>query len=306
MTQPSSPPRTLRHRALFVLKPVVAVTVILLVVFPFALALIFIRALTTGGCGGDGDPAAYNLPFENISFPSSEFNIPIRGYFIPGDNGVTVIVPPAFTSGRGGWLHEIAVLHEHGYSALSYESRSCMGQVISLGYAEVTEVGDALDYLATRPDVDMGKVGIHGFSSAGATSIMAGARYPSLRAVLAEGGYHDFGEQLHDNVEAQWPGLGVLYELGVHAGYRLTTGYDLSVLSPMSSISQISPRPILLIYGTAEPSLPGARLQLAAAGANAQLWEVPGATHGSYWYTAPEEFERRVIAFYDSAFDIRR
>jgi uncharacterized protein len=306
MIPPPTATRTLRQRALFVLKPVLIVTLLLLFVFPFALGVIFIRALTTGGCGGDGDPAAFNLPFEDITFPSSEFGTPIRGFFIPGDNGVTIIVPPAFTSGRGSWLHEIAVLHEHGYSTLSYESRSCMGQYVSLGYAEVTEVGDALDYLATRPDVDMEMVGIHGFSSAGATSIMAGARYSALRAILAEGGYHDFGEQLHDNVEAQWPGLGSLYEFGVHLGYRLTTGYDISVLSPVSAIDEIAPRSILLIYGTAEPSLPGAHLQLSAAGPNAQLWEVPGATHGSYWYTAPEEFEQRVIAFYDNAFDIRR
>jgi pimeloyl-ACP methyl ester carboxylesterase len=91
----------------------------------------------------------------------------------------------------------------------------------------------------------------------------------------------------------------------VHIGYRLMTGYDLSVLSPVSVIDEIAPRPILLIYGTAEPSLPGARLQLAAAGENAQLWEVPGAGHGGYMDVAPAEFERRVIAFYNSAFGIQ-
>jgi uncharacterized protein len=167
-------------------------------------------------------------------------------------------------------------------------------------------VGDALDYLATRPDVDMEKLAIHGFSVGGAIATMAGARYPELKAVSAEGGYHDFSEQLSDNVQAQWPGLGFLYEWGVHIGYRLTTGYDLSVLSPIAAIGQIAPRPILLIYGTAEPSLPGAHLQMAAAKGNAELWEVPGATHGTYQYGAPEEYERRVVGFYDRVFNIRR
>lgn len=309
MIYPEQPPateRTLRQRALFVLRPVLAVAAVLLFVMPFALGVIFIRVLTTNGCSGGESPAVYNLPYEEISFVSSELQMPINGYFIPGDNGVTIIVPPAYTSGRGNLMHEIAVLHPYGYSFLSFESRSCMGHYVSLGYAEVTEVGDALDYLATRPDVDMNRLGIHGFSAGGATAIMAGARYPQLKAVSAEGGYHDFAEQLSDNVEAQWPGLGILYELGVHIGYRLTTGYDLSVLSPVSAIGEIAPRPILLIYGTAEPSLPGARMQLAAAGENAQLWEVPGAWHGGYLYTAPEAFERRVVAFYDSAFAIRR
>jgi uncharacterized protein len=285
----------------------VVIGIILMVGIPFVYGLNFIRDLTTGSCSGDGDPAAYDLPFEEVSFQSSEFNMPIRAYFIPGDNGATLIVPPGTTGGRGGWLHEIAVLNRNGYSALSYESRNCMGHPISLGYAEVTEVGDALDYLATRPDVNMEKVGVHGFSAAGAMAIMAGARYPAISAVLAEGGYHDFGESLHDTVQAQgWSFLGAFYELGARFGYRYTTGYDVSVLSPVSVIGQIAPRPILLIYGTNEPSLPGAHLELAAAGDNAELWEVTGATHGSYWYTAPEEFEERVIAFYDRAFDISR
>ena len=304
MSQPVSHARTVRQRVLFVLRTATVIGAGLVILIPFAVGYLFILGLTTGGCSGGGDPAAYNLPFEDVSFPSSQFKMPIKAYFIPGDNGVTVIVPPAHTNGRGSWLHEIAVLHRHGYSALTYESRSGMGHRVSLGYAEVTEVGDALDYLATRPDVDMKKIGIHGFSSAGATAIMAGARYPTLRAVLAEGGYHDFGEAVHDTSQVQgWSFLGTFYELGTRVGYRLTTGYDLSVLSPVSVIGQIAPRPILLIYGTAEPGLPGAYLELAAAGANAQLWAVPGATHGSYWYTAPEEFERRVIAFYDDAFN---
>ncbi len=305
MTQPAKSTRTIGKRILFVLLPVLVIGLLLLVAIPFVYGSNFLRDLTTAGCGGGDDPAAYDLPFEEISFPSSAFKTQINGYFIPGDNGVTLIVPPAYTSARGSLMHEIAILHKHGYSALSFESRSCMGHVISLGYAEVNEVGDALDYLATRPDVDMEKIGIHGFSSAGATTLMAGARYPNLRAVLAEGGYHDFSASVHDTVQAQgWSFLGRFYELGAHVSYRMVTGYDMSVLSPISVIGQIAPRPILLIYGTNEPSLPGAHLELAAAGNNAQLWEVPGATHGSYWYTAPEEFEQRVIAFYDSAFGI--
>ncbi|MEO8610184.1 MAG: prolyl oligopeptidase family serine peptidase [Chloroflexota bacterium] len=304
----SSPPnstRTIRQRVLFVLRPVVIIGVLVAFLVPFVAGIIFIRALTTGGCGGADDPAAYNMPFEDVSFPSSEFKTDIKAFFIPGDNGVTLIIPPGYTSGRGNLLHELVLLHKHGYGALTYESRACMGHYISLGYAEVTEVGDALDYLATRSDVDMDKLAIHGFSSAGATTLMAAARYPQLRAVVAEGGYHDFGDALRDTSQGQqWAFLGLFYEFGVRVGYRWTTGYDLSVLSPISTIGEIAPRPILLIYGTAEPSLRGGRLELAAAGDNAQLWEVPGATHGSYSWTAPEAFEQRVVDFYDKAFDL--
>ena len=81
----------------------------------------------------------------------------------------------------------------------------------------------------------------------------------------------------------------------------MTTGDRFERLSPVSVIGQIAPRPILLIYGTNEPSLPGAHLELAAAGSNATLWEVAGATHGSYIYTAPDEYRQRVTGVYDTA-----
>jgi hypothetical protein len=163
--------RSLRQRVVFVLRPVVIVGVLLAMVVPFAAGVIFARALTISPCTGGESPAVYDLPFEEITFPSSAFGSEIKGYFIPGDNGATLISPPTGSSARGNWMHEIAVLHKHGYSVLSFDSRSCMGQVLSLGYTEVREVGDALDYLATRPDVDMEKVGIHGFSTGGATAM---------------------------------------------------------------------------------------------------------------------------------------
>lgn len=277
---------------------------LLALAIPFVLGYSMMVTFTTGGCGGGDDPRHYGLPFEEVTFPAAELQTTIAGYFIPGANGATLIVPPTGASDRGNWLHEIAVLHRHGYSALSYESRNCLGHTHSLGYAEVAEVADALAYLRTRPDVDMARVGIHGFSTAGATAILAAARFPELRAVVAEGGYHDLVAQLRASLGGAWYSLP--YEWGARLAYRLVTGYDMSVLSPVSVIQQIAPRPILLIYSTDEPSLDGGRAQQAAAGAHASLWEVPGAGHGGYWYAAPEEFERRVIAFYDAAFGISR
>jgi hypothetical protein len=88
--------------------------------------------------------------------------------------------------------------------------------------------------------------------------------------------------------------------------YRLTTGYDVTVLSPLDAITKIPPRPIFLIYGSIEPSLPGAKEQLATVraadpNAPADLWVVPGAWHGGYVSVAAAEYERRVVAFYDCA-----
>jgi pimeloyl-ACP methyl ester carboxylesterase len=172
---------------------------------------------------------------------------------------------------------------------------------VSLGYEEIDEVADALDYLTSRPDIDPDHIGVFGFSSAGATAIMAAARLPQLKAVVAEGGYGDFAE---DSLTANPDGSLFSY---VQAGffwsvrqtYRLLTGLDINLLSPVDVIGRIAPRPILLIYGSKEISLTGARNQQTAAGGNAELWIVEGAGHGDYLDVAPEAYEAQLVSFFD-------
>jgi uncharacterized protein len=302
LNNPSRPKRTLRQRLLFVALPVLIATVLLVIGIPMALGAMFMRGITGGGCGGVTSPDEYDLPFEEVLFYASAIDLDLHGFFIPGDNGVTLLVPPTGNAGNGNLMHEIAVLNRQGYTVMTWEARSCEGfPYHSLGYAEADDVRSALDYLAARGAVDAVRVGIHGFSTAGATAIIAGARYPELRTVLAEGNYHDFPEHLSNSLGGWY---GAFYLLGARITYRLNTGLEMSNLSPVSVIGQIAPRPIMLIYGQFESALYGGHLELAAAGPNAQLWEVPGAQHGNYWHVAPEEFERRVIAFYNTAWGL--
>lgn len=307
MSAQVKPHRTLKQRVLFVIRLTGFAVIVLLVFVPLLIGGGFIVSATSGGCGGGEDPSAYGLAYEDVAFPSSQFNASIRAYFLPGDNGVTVIITPALTAGRGSRMHEMAILVRHGYNVLTYDSRNCIGQPNTMGYAETTEVGDALAYLAARPDIDAERIGVQGFSAGGAAAIMAGARFPALKSVVAEGNYHDFAVEIRDSITANGPlPLLLPYELGMRIAYRLITGYDLSVLSPISAIPKIYPRPIFLIYGSSEPALYGAHSMVAAAGGNAELWVVDGADHGNYVSVAPEAFERRLIGFYDSVYGITR
>lgn len=295
-------PRTLRQRIRFVTRVTLFILVSLALIVPLAFGAGFMLVLTAPGCGGETTPP---MPYEDVSFPSSEFNRPTPAYFIPAEqsNGAAVIVVPTGNAGRGDRMSEIAVYHAGGFDVLTYNSRACFGAPNSLGYHEAEQVVDALAYLETRPGVDMSRIGIHGFSAGGAAAIMAAARFPQLGAVVAQGGYHDFRAEVERNTPpALW--FAPLFRFGAFAVYRLTTDDDISVLSPISVIDRIPPRPILLIYGTDEPGLHGARLQLAAAGSNAELWEVTGAGHGNYLAAAPDEYPRRVVAFMAAALGV--
>ena len=294
-----------RKRLLRILRLFAFVVIFLLLFVPFALGFATIWLVTHTPCGAGGPPDDNDLAgYEAVSFFSAALDHDLNGYFVPGSNGVTILLPPALGNGAGDWYQDHVVLHQAGYNLFRYESRNCAGFPNSLGYHEVAEVGDALAYLGTRPDVDMERIGIYGFSAGGATSIMAAARYPQIGAVIATGGYHDFAALLGEQEDGQW--FSLLYRAGAHLAYRLATGQSMTVLSPVSVIDEIAPRPVQLIYGTHESSLAGAHLQLAAAGPTANLWVVEGATHGTYWQTAPDKFERTVLSFLDSAFGVTR
>ena len=267
---------------------------------PVALGAATTVTLLYAPCGEVGaSPGDFGLAWEDVALQASAGG-QFRGYLIPGTNGAVILMPPTTNDGRGSRLDMAALFAQHGYAVLTFESRRCAGMgPLSLGYRETDEVGDALTYVTQRAGIDPGRVGIYGFSSAGATAIMAAARFPGIRAVVAEGGYGDFAENAigrrSDTI------FEAIYKWSLGASYRVITGLDINRLSPLDVIGSIAPRPILLIYGTREQSLAGGRQQAAAAGPGAELWVVEGAGHGTYRDAAPGEYERRVIAFFDRA-----
>lgn len=299
----ASSPRSFRYW-LRLLGLFLVALVITLISLPFLLGLLSAAGLVYPPCRDSGaNPGQFGYSWEDVTVQASAGGS-FRGYLIPGSNGATVIVAPPLNTGRDGRLAEAILLRKHGFTVFTYESRRCAGMGgLSLGLKEVSEVGDALNYLQSRADVDPERIGIYGFSSAGATAIMAAACLPDIKAVVAEGGYGDFSRGvLGTGSSAGWRGLfEALYLESIRRSYRLLTGQSLEVLAPVRVIGKVRPRPILLIYGSREVSLVGGRQLKAAAGANAELWIVPGAGHGDYLVAAPEAYEARLVTFFEQA-----
>ncbi|MFO7321177.1 MAG: prolyl oligopeptidase family serine peptidase [Chloroflexota bacterium] len=276
-----------------------------LLFLPLAAGGLLMWGLTHVGCARSGSPDQFGLAYEDVRFTTPQGRS-IDGYFLPGSNGGTVIVAPSLANDRGGDLADAAIFNRAGFHVLTFDSPTCAGAPVhSLGYLEAGDAEAAFHYLASRPDVDASRVSIHGFSSAGAASLFAAARRPELRAVSAKGGYHDLPVLL--GVGRDQGFFMSLIAAGGRLGYRLSTGLDIEVLRPVDVMQAIAPRPVLLIYGSREVSLPGARQMLeraTAAGVPAELWVVEGAGHGNYHAVAGETYERRLTDFHRRAFDI--
>ncbi len=265
-----------------------------------AFGVSMLASLTHPGC------AHYAIP-EGGNIQSVSFNTPrgytLSGFFLPGSNDATVIIVPTMGNDRAGGLPAASIFNRAGFNALTFDAATCAGATYhSLGYSEADDVLAAYDYLSQRGDIDRRRVALHGFSSAGATSLFAAARLPQIQAVSVEGNYADFADQLGIG-QAAGP-MEQLIRVGAALSYRLTTGLDVRQLDPLTAIDAIAPRPILFVYGSREVSLPGARLMLARAqeqGGKAELWVVDGSGHGGYEAAAGKTYEKQLIDFHLAA-----
>lgn len=313
MNTPQDPPSmTLRRRLRRLIVIFVIFFVLPLILIPFGFGFTSMFGLLHPPCADGGTPDVYGVDFREISIPAPGGGS-YRGFYMAGDPAsyrgeATIIVPPAYAGGRGAMLEEASLLVKAGYNILMYEGRICAGKTLSLGYRDVEDIGAALDYLRANPEgfrVDMSRIALHGYSSAGAASTMAMARYPEVRGAVAEGGYHNLNELMGIGTPANV--LHGIMQVGSLSAYRLFTGDDPAVLDPFGALEHIPPRGLFLVYGSKESTLPGAERQLARLlevdpEAFTALWVPQDADHGTYVRTAgAAEFTRQMTGFYDCA-----
>ena len=270
----------------------------------------YAHALAYPGCRGPHrTPAALDLlDYQEVTFvpyglaTGTPDGLRLSAWWLPSQNGAAVILLPGIGQARDGMLDQGAMLARHGYGVLFTEPRSCANPdgAFTAGYLEVGDVAGALAFVQAQPGVEARRIGALGFSVGGAMAILSAAQLPDIRAVVAEGNFYNLGDDIA-NTGGNNSLLQSFYYHTILFFYRYYTGVDARLVSPVDAIGEISTRPVLLIFGEHEAGQGRAWEQLAAAGEPKSLWIVPGLGHGGYIQTWPEEYEARVIAFFDEA-----
>ena len=284
-----------------------AFALVMLALIPFLLltgmSYVYISLFTRVPCvPASRTPADIGLArFEDVTFQTPD-GVTARGWYIPPSNGAVIMLVPGLGGARDGMLGDAAILARHGYGLLMYDARQCNvpGAKGTLGYVETNELLGAVEYLSRR-DRSL-RIGALGFSEGGTIVIRGAARDGRVRAVVAEGGFHDLAQHVWHVNQVSW--VRQLVEGQVLMFYRLDTGIDPAQVSPATDISRISPRPVLLIYGEHEAERGGAERLFNAAREPKQMWIVPDAGHGGYIGAAPQEYEQRVVTFFDKVIGI--
>jgi dipeptidyl aminopeptidase/acylaminoacyl peptidase len=266
---------------------------------------IYAHVLTHPGCGDTGTtPADVGIEgVQDVSYRTHDGMI-LRAWYLAPQNDVVIILLPGLGGGRDGMLREGTILARHDYGLLMTETRSCAhpeGQT-TLGYYEAEDLQEAVTWVLDQPGVK--HVGVLGYSLGGITATMGAAADERLEAVVAEGGFYDLAADVTNEGGTNSLWERIMFQ-AILVCFRLETGVNARDVSPISVIDRISPRPLLLIYGELETDETRPWEQLERAGEPKDLWIVPGAWHGGYLDVATEEWEQRVVAFFDEAFALR-
>jgi len=243
-------------------------------------------------------PAERGLAFEPVQFASGD-GTGLTGWFIPaaGEARGTVIHCHGNAQNMSShWLFAEFLPRRH-FNLLVFDYRGYgKSEGTPSRRGTIEDARAALEYVLGRRDVDPGRVGLFGQSIGGAVAVVVAAGDQRVRGLVIDSAFSSYRAEAAHALRSNpvtwlpaWPLSRVLIRSG---------------LDPIDHIQAISPRPTLVIHGTADRVVPCemGRELAEKAGEPKELWLVDGAGHTASMHARPAEYERKVCDFFEKAF----
>lgn len=229
-------------------------------------------------------------------------------------NGNAVILLHGLGDNRVGMIGYTQLLLGHGYAVLMPDARAhgeSGGDLATYGIVERDDIRLWFEWLkqTEHPACIYGL----GESMGAAHMLQSLAVEPHFCAVVAESSFSNFREIAYDRMGQRfgtgpWLGRTVLrpvVEIALLIA-RVKYHVDLTQASPEDAVANTHV-PVLLIHGVVDSNIPLRHsLRLVAHNPLLTLWEVPGADHCGAMSVAPEEFERRIVEWFQTHKNIAR
>lgn len=245
---------------------------------------------------------------------AAEDGVTLRAWFVrPANrNGDAVILLHGVADNRMGMLGYADLLLRHGFAVLLPDARAhgqSGGDAVTYGAKEAGDVRSWFNWVkqAESPRCVDGL----GNSMGAAVLLESLSTTPGFCAVVAESPFADFREAAFIRM-GQWTGTGpwigrTVLRPAVESGLlyaRWVYGADLGQDSPQDSVAA-SRVPVLLIHGKRDDNLPAYNSEMIltrsrSRGNEVVLWEPAEAGHTGAAEAEPDEYERRVIGWFEA------
>jgi fermentation-respiration switch protein FrsA (DUF1100 family) len=251
-------------------------------------------------------PADFGVPFEAVMATSAS-GVELAGWYVPSQNGAAVILQHGYEENRQHMLEEAKMLHDHEYGALisTVRGHDLNGEgMITFGCYEMEDLDAWYQFLLERDEVDPEHIGILGQSMGGSLAIQYAYENEQIKSVVA----HSPLTSLEDTIDIGLrhfspipdPLVPLLSPLIIFWGEQIA-GCDLEDVNAEEWIGAISPRPVYLICGGKDDLVieQNCRSLYAQSREPVTFWFEETCDHHECDTVFPEEFESRIIGFFD-------
>lgn len=248
-------------------------------------------------------PADFGVDHETLDLVTAD-GIRLAAWYLPGTRRAAVVVSSGYRRHPGEVLGIGVALQREGFHVVVYGWRGTPGSgqaAHTLGVHERHDLEAAVNAITAR--LGAVPVGLLGYSMGGAVSISVAADDPRITAVCTDSAFADPQTLIGDHVRSvlRVPAAVVMTPAIALAARR--TGARLTDFRPLLAVSRIAPRPLFLIHGEYDTTVPihHAELLYAAAGDPKEFWRVPGVGHVGAYFADRSEYVRRVLDFFEDA-----
>jgi fermentation-respiration switch protein FrsA (DUF1100 family) len=301
----------------------------LLAAMPLALHLYVIRTYLPAITRIFQEKPPFLLPFgqpvpgaEDVTLTTPD-GLKLQGCYLqtPARRKGVILFGLEFGSNRWGCVPYCEFLRAQGYDIFTFEMRGQGDSPAQSGYAplqwvtdfEVIDFRTALEYLKTRPDRDPRGIGLFGLSKGGSAGLIVAAHDPFVRCCVTDGAFATLTTLYpymlkwmqiylrHPSVTKVVPEWYVRV-VGKRAVRQVAAARRCHYPKLERAISKLAPRPLLMIHGGADNYIKPEMAQklFELAGDPRELWLVDGAKHNQSMNVANGEYQRRVLAFFDT------
>jgi fermentation-respiration switch protein FrsA (DUF1100 family) len=253
-----------------------------------------------------GHPSEFGLVYEDVTFPSRNDKVLLRGWYLPApsDQRCIVLVQGQEHHRNSPGIRALQLgrdLVGHGFSVLLFDFRGrgeSGGKRDSGGDREQWDVLGAVDYVTSR-GIPVERIGLLGFSLGAAVAILVAVKEPRIPAIGCDSTFLGSLPYLK-RVPFYWFYLPSWFVFPIVLAGRLFFGADFSKVRPIKAVAKIA-QPIFFIHGERDHVIPFQETQELYRLSNNQedrLWIVPGVGHVTAYARHPQEYSAKVASFF--------